>query len=500
MADHIDGPRSIGDPSADLSDLFAFTSPENPARTVLALDVFPSAGTSAMFSNVISHSIVVRRVIVAGLGDAAKFEAGDEEIRFTCHFDTLKRDSAAAKPTQRGTCTLPGGQTLRLIVNDEKGVSTPDGVFRIFAGLRSDPFYLAWEGAALKRLPNLLQHDNVLSIVIEFDTGRVLDPDKGSLFGVTAETVPLTGPGAPVGREPPRIDWIGRPEQTNMRLNNAAMQGDDLRDLWNQQTPFAVAEHLRPIFLQRLKDSLREWDLRDGREDWTPAALQASANVFYDDFLLFDVTKPITDTSHLEIERSTINGHPYATGGGRTVDANCIDILITWMVNRDREFLQGGATGATKSGTKTFPYFASPNSELQTVAVSVDLAAAPSDIWALIGQFGSTWHPLIASVQLTGTGIGQLRTIDTIDGKQIIERLDAMDNARRFYHYTNISGIPASDYTGVLEVKPKGKGSSVEWRSQFLANDQPTFVVNLIVSTLFKTGLESLRTRFGSSK
>jgi hypothetical protein len=170
------------------------------------------------------------------------------------------------------------------------------------------------------------------------------------------------------------------------------------------------------------------------------------------------------------------------------------------MVNRDREFLQGGATGATKPGKKTFPYFASPNSELQTVVESVDLAATPNNVWALIGQFGGTWHPLIASVGLTGTGIGQLRTIETIDGKQIIERLDAIDDAQRFYRYTNISGIPASDYTGTLEVKPKGEGSSVEWRSQFLANNQPTFVVNLIVSTLFKTGLESLKRRFGSPK
>ena len=41
MSDHVDGPRSIGDPAADITDLFAFTSPENPARTVLAVCVFP---------------------------------------------------------------------------------------------------------------------------------------------------------------------------------------------------------------------------------------------------------------------------------------------------------------------------------------------------------------------------------------------------------------------------------------------------------------------------
>ncbi|MDM0117498.1 DUF4331 family protein, partial [Variovorax sp. J22R133] len=68
MSDHVDGPRSIGDPAADLSDLFAFTSPENPARTVLGLFVFPFAGTHALFSNVVNHSFVVRRASVAGLG------------------------------------------------------------------------------------------------------------------------------------------------------------------------------------------------------------------------------------------------------------------------------------------------------------------------------------------------------------------------------------------------------------------------------------------------
>jgi hypothetical protein len=47
MSDHIDGPRQIGDPSADLTDLFAFTSPENPAHTILAANVFPTCGADA---------------------------------------------------------------------------------------------------------------------------------------------------------------------------------------------------------------------------------------------------------------------------------------------------------------------------------------------------------------------------------------------------------------------------------------------------------------------
>jgi hypothetical protein len=498
MSDHVDGPRSIGEPAADLTDLFAFTSPENPTHTVLAACVFPSAGEAAIFSNIINYSIAVRRVTVAGVGNSAKFQPADDEIRFSFRFEVLKRD-AAGKAIQRGVFRLPDGRELSLTVNDEKGESTPEGDVRVFAGLRSDPFYLAWNVAELKTLPNLLQHMNVLCIVVEFDTRRVLDPAKGSLFGAIAETVPpqqrsLIAP--PVSR----IDWVGRPEQTNIRLNNPALSGiDDLRDLWNQQTPFAIPKELQPLFLQRLKDSLANWDMHDGKADWTPEALAANAKVFLDDFLLFDVDKPITDQSHLEIEKSTISGRPYQTGGGRTVDANVIDILLTWLVNRDREFLQGGATGATKPGMKVFPYFATPNTELQTVAETVELAAAPDEVWSLIGEFGGVWHPLTARVCLTGTGIGQLRMIETLDGKEIIERLEAIDDAKRFFRYTNVAGMPVSNYIGTLEVTRKGGGCVAEWRAQFLAKNGTDRAVKVMVSTFFKTGLESLKSHFGAT-
>jgi hypothetical protein len=498
VADHIDGPRSIGDPSIDLSDLFAFTSPENSGRTVLAADVFPSAGVSAVFSNVVNHGIVIRRVTVGGMGDAAAFKSGAEELRFSFKFDVLEPEAADGKPVQRGTCTCPDGQVLHLVVGDEKGVMSPDGVYRVFAGLRSDPFYLAWLIESLRKIPNLLEHDNVLSFVVEFDTNRVLDPGKGSLFGVIAETVPLPRPNSLVGHEPPRFDWIGRPEQSNIRLNNPAMAGsEDVRDLWNQQTPFAIAEEVLPIFRKRLVDSFQNWDMRDGRADWTPAEMAANVNVFLDDFLLFDVSKPINDASHLEIEKSTLHGQAYQTGGGRTIDANCIDILLTWLVNHDKgEFLQGGAKGATKPSLKVFPYLAPPNLEPQTVADSVDLPASPDKVWAVIGAFGGMWHPLIAKVQLTGTGVGQLRTIQTIDGKQIIERLEVMDPSKRFYRYGGVTGIQASNYTGTLAVKPAGSGCSVEWQVKYLPDGQPDIVIKIIVSTLLKTGLNSLKSRF----
>jgi Domain of unknown function (DUF4331) len=255
MSDHIDGPRQIGDPSIDLTDLFAFTSPQNAGRTVLAANAFPSAGTSAVFSNAACYAIALRRARVEGLGEAAKFNTGNEEFRFSCRFETLQ-PGPDGKPIQRGTCTLPGSRQLSFVVNEEHGGATPDGALRIFAGLRSDPFLLAWiiGEQSLEKAPNLLQHDNVLSIVVEFDTERILDPAKGSLFAAIVETTPIPRPSSPVDREPSRFDWVGRPEQTNLRLNNPGLVGaDDLRDLWNQQTPFAIAEEFKPVFRKRLR-------------------------------------------------------------------------------------------------------------------------------------------------------------------------------------------------------------------------------------------------------
>ena len=113
MSDHVDGPRQIGDPSADITDLFAFTSPENPARTVLAVNVFPTCGVDAIFSNAINHSIVVRRAKVAGLGDATKFETADPEIRFSFRFGGLERGAADGKPSSAAPSLCP---TVRPLV------------------------------------------------------------------------------------------------------------------------------------------------------------------------------------------------------------------------------------------------------------------------------------------------------------------------------------------------------------------------------------------------
>jgi hypothetical protein len=316
---------------------------------------------------------------------------------------------------------------------------------------------------------------------------------------VIAETAPRNrGPETLVV---PRYDWVGRPEQTNFIIN-AIPNTVDLRDLWNQQTPFEdIPSDVSPLFRKRLRDSFEFWDRRDDDIQWSPELLEAHINVRMNDFLVFDVSKPITNQSHLEIEQSTIAGKSYTTGGGRTIDANVIDILVTYLINRNQgKFYQGLATQATQIGLTTFPYLAPPNKKMLKIAQAVTLQANPAAVWSVVGQFGNAWNPLIASIRLVGSGVGQLREIETIDGKNMVERLDSIDAAKMTLNYSLVGGIPAKPYTGSISVSPDMNGCKVTWSVNYRPSGQGELIVHLIINSLIERGFKALQEKFGSPK
>ncbi|MEI8180875.1 SRPBCC family protein, partial [Aestuariivirga sp.] len=86
-----------------------------------------------------------------------------------------------------------------------------------------------------------------------------------------------------------------------------------------------------------------------------------------------------------------------------------------------------------------------------------------------------------------------------IDGKVIVERLEAVDDSQRSTRYSMVSGIPATRYEGTLGVQPKGNGSTVTWQVNYRPEGQGELIVRTIISTLLTVGLDSLKARFGSS-
>jgi hypothetical protein len=85
MSDHISGPRAVADPVTDITDVFAFPSPESPRHLVLIMNVFPYAGPSAVFSDAVIYRLRVRSASIAS--DRRAFAIGADEFVFDCAFD-----------------------------------------------------------------------------------------------------------------------------------------------------------------------------------------------------------------------------------------------------------------------------------------------------------------------------------------------------------------------------------------------------------------------------
>src|SRR5262245_17039189 len=85
MADHFSGPRAVAEPSADITDLYAFPSPQRTGYLVLVLNVFPRATVGAFFSDAIVYRFRLRPAAIAA-GGAPAFTVDDHGYTVNCTF------------------------------------------------------------------------------------------------------------------------------------------------------------------------------------------------------------------------------------------------------------------------------------------------------------------------------------------------------------------------------------------------------------------------------
>jgi hypothetical protein len=167
-SDHLDGPRATADPLADITDVFAFTSPEDPSRVVLAMAVAPYASASARFATGVDYAFRVRRVTAPN-----PLTLDPTPLDVECTFDD-------GNP-QMVRCTGPGGLAAQATVGS---TSAGGASMRVFAGPRSDPAFFDRQGAlatlAAGRTSftgkNAFAMANVLAIVVEIDAAAAFLP------------------------------------------------------------------------------------------------------------------------------------------------------------------------------------------------------------------------------------------------------------------------------------------------------------------------------------
>src|SRR4051812_21418164 len=140
MSDHISGPRALADPIADITDLYAFPSPEQPGNLVLVMNTLPFAQPADLFSDGLLYRFRLRPLAAtASNGRPAGFVAGGEEVVVDCVFSAPPSHDEASEG-QQGSCTLSTGGSASFRVGDPDGGSGP--AIRVFAGVRWDPFIM----------------------------------------------------------------------------------------------------------------------------------------------------------------------------------------------------------------------------------------------------------------------------------------------------------------------------------------------------------------------
>ena len=371
MSDHFSGPRAIAGPAGDITDLYAFPSPERPGHLVLVLDVMPDARLDSYFSDAIVYRLRLRPVTIGGNGTATSFPFSGEnqELVFSCYFEAPQGSGAGKNLTQEGWCMTPSGETIRFRVNDEKGVNS-DGL-RIYAGLRADPFFMDPQSIlesqksgrlALKKVGNnALTGLNVLSIVIEADCEPWLRDGRGPLLGVVSETVVA-------GKLPVRIDRVGRPEIKNMILGlkefDQVNRDLEVRDLYNLEDAFHMSKVYRGTFRARMHANLASYDRWDGKTHWplSPDGAHPLTDLLLSDYLIVDVTKPFSEDSFFEIEQATLDTRTHQTCGGRALNDDFVDKLLTLLVNGGKGTpVSDGVDRPASPVSNVFPYQAPPN-------------------------------------------------------------------------------------------------------------------------------------------
>ncbi len=191
-SDHADSPNISRDPTADITDIFVFASPEHPERLVVAMNVNPGAFNNALFSDAVTYSIRLRTDDTGG---------AQRELRIDCTFDLAP--AQATVPKQIATCTGynfdPATNRLYARIGGEptpvnESMDGKDGL-RIFTGMRADSWHIdapgsipaiRGEGWKYTTGKNTLAKLDVQSIVAELDVAKIFGSAKQ--FKVAGET------------------------------------------------------------------------------------------------------------------------------------------------------------------------------------------------------------------------------------------------------------------------------------------------------------------------
>ncbi|QWF19550.1 DUF4331 family protein [Lysobacter capsici] len=371
-SDHLDSPSVIADPRADIGDLYAWMAPDG------------------------RHLNLVMTIVGHGFSD---------KLDYVFHIDSVKRFGGTGKTTrigcrfaapERADCALGEIDRAHGDASNEQGLWSRQHRFRVFAGLRDDPFFNNVKGtraaynvadAALKRgaavdaahcpqfdratsdaifeqwkhtdggpARNLLAGWTPASIVIQVDLDAV--NRGGKLLAVWAATV-----------SPERqIDRAGRTLTGNALLGTLDGEevSDALKERYNAATPATGAP-----FVPEIEKSLGLYDGFDGRcgNQWLArrappppsSPYRALAELLADDRLWINSASKVC-ARPFAVELAQFDRHNKAWRrdcGGRTPNVGAINVYRSLLVDASTDRVDDGVERDDKvHSISQFPFLA----------------------------------------------------------------------------------------------------------------------------------------------
>ncbi len=139
-SDHADTPQVVANPGTDLTDVFIFPSPSNPANVVLVMTVNPLI-PQGQAAGVFFDPTVLYQFKIDNTGDAV------EDLVIQAKFGPQAANQIMS--ISGPTAPLVTGTSSRLLPNAASGninqAFSPSPGVQVFAGARSDPFFFDLE-------------------------------------------------------------------------------------------------------------------------------------------------------------------------------------------------------------------------------------------------------------------------------------------------------------------------------------------------------------------
>jgi hypothetical protein len=387
-SDHLDTPTVIANPSADIGDVYAWTAPDGQQLNLIM--------------DIVGHSFSDKLEYAFHVDSGRTFGKTTSTIVISCRFS-----AADSVECRAGDMDIARGDPRKLT-----GILSLYDHFRVFAGLRDDPFFNNVRGtraayqaaqAALKSgasvdaagCPNF---DRATSQAV-LDQWKHTDggPPKNFLAGwltsaivVSIDLKVVTGGGnmlavwGTTSTADRQINRVGRPLTKNALLGLFAPDdvGNQLKEDWNAATPATAAR-----FIPDIQKALALYDAFDGQcgnqllaePKTAPSRRYLSlATLLADDRLWVNSTSRVC-TQLMAVELATLADPKSLANdcGGRSPNYQAANIWRSLLVDGTNLSVDDGVEHDDHEHSATiFPFLAAPDGKLVT-STPTTVAASP---------------------------------------------------------------------------------------------------------------------------